>query len=1521
MLARKTILGIVLLLCVTFVAPTLAATYYVSPDGSNSSDGLSWATAFATIQKGIDATSNGDIVEVNQGTYYESINFNGKNITVISTDPNDWSVVEATVINGNGATNTVLAHASLSGFTVTGGNCGVYCTVQGPTSPVVSNCIIRNNNDKGVKVFSCGATIKNCIIYDNGDEGIDANSASLTVTNSIIYGNDNGVVFANAGVTIRNCTIVKNSSYGVVKNNPYSAATISNSIVWDNGDDLSGCSATYSCIQDGDAGTGNISSAPCFVNADNNDFHINNNSLCVNAGDPNGPYTGQTDIDGQLRVIYGRVDMGADEWGKQIPELNWQERSDWINVKTDVTPPAVGDGVADDTEALQVAFDHISPDWWGDANTSKTVYLPAGTYRITNTLVLSRINSIWGATIVGDGRKTRIVWDGAEGGRILWTTGAIYTKYVGQVWDGRGKAAIGIDHASLNGYQTVIRHQNQNFINFTKAGIQTDQPIIDPNIPTYGVATAEILFQNCLFENCGYGVLIGATSYNCYDNSFDGCEFRNCKRGINCNIGNINVRNCHFESSSETDIFTSVSIHGKQIRRCSSIGSNMFLTDYYPWDTIFANHQIVQDCQISNWLNQEGAIVLGFRGPTTIFDCNFSNPPAGANPPIKLANSSYTKQTLIISNCSVDGSKQLNDLVAIGACNIGDCFDVIEVPHDSNVNKPGCLYSATQSFLKEQWRIPNRVFDAKVDFNAIGNGVTDDTNAIQQTINAARAWGNDAIAYIPRGEYIVTRTIDVNGCNYFIGGAGQYGTRIKYDGPNEGTLFHVDNPHNVVMENIYIDKKSVPSDSNVTKIKQTGSEPNTSILYDRMLLPIYTNEKGWEFVNLPRGTNVHLMEGTGSLEAENSSRAAILVDVLYHAGCYINIEGTEPQRDGFFGITSSSCSGGVDPRFTAPEYMLRVKDNQNIVWTGGYQETGKGIKLEGSADLPDGRVSFTPIRAEVNKPAFIEINNYKGRVFHGGADTQRGNPADPNLLSHKVSLIQSGENPVDIVLVGNVFNYEEPNLQISGPNATRILAGNIICDQNSNTRVVPDNIPEGGYETVAAALDDFRELGMIDITFNHPEHATGFTLGASNFRPINNASDVQTDVILSWKRGDWDNSYDIYLGTDSNAVSYADTTSEYYMGKADVNHFTPNAFDHNTTYYWRVDSKNAINITKGSVLSFTTLVTAPPAPNPASNPGPANEASDVNINVKLNWTAGSNAVSHNVYFGTDFDEVGDATIYDSAVYMGNQEANNWDATNYESDSIKFNTNYYWRIDEKNCYSVTKGDVWHFTTQIDPNLKHWWKFDEISGVTAYDSIGTANGTFNGNDPCWVRGNVGGAADFNGVSDYFSVSSLNTAYSSSSNFTASGWFYTSKTTGMQTIVGIWSNYNPAPTYNLYFGWQILVENKKVVARFGQASSAISDITGTTDVNDGWHHFALVYPTSSQNAVLYVDGQSQGTPAQRPFVVGPTACRIGDGSYVVGNLPLKGGPFCGTIDDVMIFNRALTANEVSQLYLAER
>ena len=101
--------------------------WYVAKDGDDDEDGQSWQTAFATIQIGIESAVVGDRVWVAQGTYSERINLNGKDITVQSTDPNDWDVAEATIIEADGIGTAVTftgeesADCLLRGFTITDG--------------------------------------------------------------------------------------------------------------------------------------------------------------------------------------------------------------------------------------------------------------------------------------------------------------------------------------------------------------------------------------------------------------------------------------------------------------------------------------------------------------------------------------------------------------------------------------------------------------------------------------------------------------------------------------------------------------------------------------------------------------------------------------------------------------------------------------------------------------------------------------------------------------------------------------------------------------------------------------------------------------------------------------------------------------------------------------------------------------------------------------------------------------------------------------------------------------------------------------------------------------------------------------------------------------------------------------------------------------------------------------------------------------------------------------------------------
>ncbi|MHC4799312.1 MAG: DUF6298 domain-containing protein, partial [Planctomycetota bacterium] len=177
---------------------------------------------------------------------------------------------------------------------------------------------------------------------------------------------------------------------------------------------------------------------------------------------------------------------------------------------------------------------------------------------------------------------------------------------------------------------------------------------------------------------------------------------------------------------------------------------------------------------------------------------------------------------------------------------------------------------------------------------------------------------------------------------------------------------------------------------------------------------------------------------------------------------------------------------------------------------------------------------------------------------------------------------------------------------------------------------------------------------------------------ASDPSPANSATDVSINSDLSWTAGSGATSHDVYFGTDSTPDS-----SEFQGNQAGTT-YDPGSLSSNTTYYWRIDEVNGYGTTTGVVWSFTTL----DVPGQASNPSPANSATDVSISADLSWTAGSGATSHDVYFGTS----------SPGTFQGNQGG-----TTYDPGTMSASTTYYWRIDEVNEAGTTTGTVWSFTT--------------------------------------------------------------------------------------------------------------------------------------------------------------------------------------------------------------------------------
>jgi len=298
----------------------------------------------ATIQEGIDAAQTGDTVLVAPGTYFENIDFKGKQIAVTShyAVTGDLSYITSTIIDGSQAPNSDMASCVrfiggedsaciLQGFTITGGTGTTWIDPQYPSwdwhsgggififqsSPTIcNNHIIDNHVDDpvgtdgasggGLCTYGGNPKIINNLIKNNTARygaGVVIDYSGCVFKNNIVAENSGGQDYGGGGfwtigngaddIIIENNTVVDNTS---VKDGGamylWSTSLIArNNIFWGNTQasedpiflyDGATADITYSNVEGGYTGTGNIEFPPVF---ENYQCLLSKNSPCIDAGD------------------------------------------------------------------------------------------------------------------------------------------------------------------------------------------------------------------------------------------------------------------------------------------------------------------------------------------------------------------------------------------------------------------------------------------------------------------------------------------------------------------------------------------------------------------------------------------------------------------------------------------------------------------------------------------------------------------------------------------------------------------------------------------------------------------------------------------------------------------------------------------------------------------------------------------------------------------------------------------------------------------------------------------------------------------------------------------------------------------------------------------------------------------------------------------------------------------------------------------------------------------------------------
>ncbi|HUT31360.1 MAG TPA: LamG domain-containing protein [Sedimentisphaerales bacterium] len=325
-----------------------------------------------------------------------------------------------------------------------------------------------------------------------------------------------------------------------------------------------------------------------------------------------------------------------------------------------------------------------------------------------------------------------------------------------------------------------------------------------------------------------------------------------------------------------------------------------------------------------------------------------------------------------------------------------------------------------------------------------------------------------------------------------------------------------------------------------------------------------------------------------------------------------------------------------------------------------------------------------------------------------------------------------------------------------------------------------------------------------------------------------------------------------------------------------------------------------------------------PGPEWARSPYPANNERRVDPNIVLSWVPGTEADTHDVYLGTDYDDVVDATTADAELFLGNVGPNSVDP--YGGAPLNFGTRYYWRVDELGTGGPWTGVIWSFTvaSQLDdPNMILWYRFDETSGYEAFDSSGHDYfGLVDGDEDQWDPDDGDGGcrifdddtvvevpADMLGnmVREISIAVWLKDAVRLDGGQFEDNWLFDCEGGGPYSM----SIAVPDEGGNAY--WRAGTDGNDVLT-WNMRQGGVDPRT-----LEDWHHWVFIKSENVSEISIYFDGElvdSNGT--------------VDDSLSLLRNSPSKIGvwgshsnDFVGKVDDFMVFDYALPESRVQELF----
>jgi hypothetical protein len=514
----------------------------------------------------------------------------------------------------------------------------------------------------------------------------------------------------------------------------------------------------------------------------------------------------------------------------------------------------------------------------------------------------------------------------------------------------------------------------------------------------------------------------------------------------------------------------------------------------------------------------------------------------------------------------------------------------------------------------------------------------------------------------------------------------------------------------------------------------------------------------------------------------------------------------------------------------------------------------------------------------------IDFRLYQGRmrVEIGGANLEGKTLVNDDQWHHLVLTVTAGAS----------MSYPQTMLYLDGKDDSQTTTDttpmiNIVANVDFTIGRRQTNTDRA----ITAMLDDVRIYDRV-LAADEVE-ALALLPRAVNPDPADQAEGVAVPV-LKWTPRQMAVWHDVYLGT-SPRLGPADLVSSHQL---DATYFHVPGMALGTTYYWKVDEIDLDGtVHPGDVWSFTYVSLQ------AWKPAPADGEPCTDPNLTLTWKPGLNGISHDLYFGADQTAVagGAADTFKANLLF----------PSYATGLLQSATTYYWRVDEVNAVGgKIEGPVWTFTTLpdipiSDPNLVGWWTFDEGGGSRVVDWSGHGrHGTVYGT-ATRVEGYDGTGMAFHGPlsGDYVEITDYPGVLGTHDR-SVTAWIQTI-TTGDIMAWGLSTNTQK---------WNFRVQSENGTVGAIRVECQGGRIVGWTDLRDGeWHHVAAILESAGAPTVLdvrlYVDGVQEAISDSQVIdintVPGTRFVRIGDGHQL--------RPVLGTLDDVRVYDKALTQDEL--------